>query len=153
MYITPNRELVFVTDTSGSKFFPSRSFEHLACFFPGLLALGAHSLPISLADIDPAKGFGGFWFEVDEGDGNAVKKDQDGAGFALPTDKIMLAEGTCEKTINVAVSGRRVGIRRGQLTSVCVSRSTRASSLPVCTSRATLSRATTKRKHPQKSMT
>ncbi|KAL1717978.1 heme peroxidase [Schizophyllum commune] len=56
-----------------------------------------------LADIDPAKGFGGFWFEVDEGDGNAVKKDQDGAGFALPTDKIMLAEGTCEKTINVAV--------------------------------------------------
>ena len=66
-----------------------------------------------LADIDPAKGFGGFWFEVDEGDGNAVKKDQDGAGFALPTDKIMLAEGTCEKTINVAVSESQSDERNG----------------------------------------
>ena len=105
-----------------------------------------------LADIDPAKGFGGFWFEVDEGDGNAVKKDQDGAGFALPTDKIMLAEGTCEKTINVAVSESQSDEQNGG-TESCFRRSTRASSRAACISRATRSRATIKRKHPQKSMT
>ncbi|KAL1746718.1 heme peroxidase [Schizophyllum fasciatum] len=56
-----------------------------------------------LASIDPAAGFGAFWFEADEGDGKAVAYDQDGARFALPTDRVMRAEGTCEKTVNVAV--------------------------------------------------
>ncbi|KIJ34708.1 glycoside hydrolase family 47 protein, partial [Sphaerobolus stellatus SS14] len=44
VYISPTRNLVYVTDTYyGMR--PTRKFEHLACFFPGLLALGASSLP------------------------------------------------------------------------------------------------------------
>lgn len=59
-----------------------------------------------LAELDAAKGFGAFWFEIDEGNGaGPTKKDQDGAGFALPTDKFMLAEGTCGPTVAVAVHG------------------------------------------------
>ncbi|KAK2463623.1 hypothetical protein APHAL10511_004374 [Amanita phalloides] len=41
-YITPQRRLLYVTDmTSGVV---SHNFEHLSCFLPGLLALGAHTL-------------------------------------------------------------------------------------------------------------
>ena len=43
LYLSPQRSLLYVTDTSGN--LPSRKFEHLSCFLPGLLALGAHSLP------------------------------------------------------------------------------------------------------------
>ncbi|KAF9809117.1 hypothetical protein IEO21_07552 [Rhodonia placenta] len=42
LYITPNRNLLYVTDTTGGS--PSHTFEHLSCFLPGLLALGAHTL-------------------------------------------------------------------------------------------------------------
>ncbi|TBU30488.1 seven-hairpin glycosidase [Dichomitus squalens] len=55
LYVTPTRELLFVTDVSGNKFWPSRNFEHLSCFFPGLLALGAHMLPLNLSIIDVHK--------------------------------------------------------------------------------------------------
>ncbi|KAH9849925.1 seven-hairpin glycosidase [Lenzites betulinus] len=55
LYITPNRGLVYVTETSGTKFAASHNFEHLACFFPGLLALGAHTVDLSLEGIDPTK--------------------------------------------------------------------------------------------------
>ncbi|KAI0675938.1 seven-hairpin glycosidase [Trametes maxima] len=54
LYITPHRELLYTTDTNGASFVPTHKFEHLACFFPGLLALGAHTLNLTLADIDPA---------------------------------------------------------------------------------------------------
>lgn len=47
LYLTPNRQLLYVTDTSGPDAIPSHTFEHLSCFLPGLLALGAHSLPLS----------------------------------------------------------------------------------------------------------
>ncbi|KAF5377756.1 hypothetical protein D9757_008068 [Collybiopsis confluens] len=65
LYITPNREILYVTDaemheqfqqphtgtTSASPpnitSFPSANFEHLSCFLPGLLALGAHTLDLS----------------------------------------------------------------------------------------------------------
>lgn len=47
-YVTPTRNLLYVTDatvdTHGT-FFPSHKFEHLTCFLPGLLALGAVTLP------------------------------------------------------------------------------------------------------------
>ena len=50
MYISPNRNLLYVTDTFTSTFEenpnPSHSFEHLSCFLPGLLALGAHTLKL-----------------------------------------------------------------------------------------------------------
>ncbi|CDO68411.1 Glycoside Hydrolase Family 47 protein [Trametes cinnabarina] len=49
LYLTPNRELLYVTDTSGSKFAPAHRLEHLACFFPGLLALGAHAVDLNAA--------------------------------------------------------------------------------------------------------
>ncbi|RXW23064.1 hypothetical protein EST38_g2818 [Candolleomyces aberdarensis] len=53
LYLSPKRGLLYVTDTAvplwtdslaGS---PSHVFEHLSCFFPGLLALGAHTLPLN----------------------------------------------------------------------------------------------------------
>lgn len=43
MYISPRRHLVYITDTR--KGFASAHFEHLSCFFPATLALGAWSLP------------------------------------------------------------------------------------------------------------
>ncbi|KAF7974676.1 hypothetical protein HWV62_11433 [Athelia sp. TMB] len=46
LYISPNRQMVYVTDTTSDAFTPSHKFEHLACFLPGLLALGAHTLPL-----------------------------------------------------------------------------------------------------------
>ncbi|EKM50182.1 glycoside hydrolase family 47 protein [Phanerochaete carnosa HHB-10118-sp] len=50
LYLTPNRQLLYVTDTSGTNATPSHTFEHLSCFLPGLLALGAHTLPLSEDD-------------------------------------------------------------------------------------------------------
>lgn len=44
MYLTPNRSLLYVTDMQHG--FVSHTFEHLSCFLPGLLALGAHTLPL-----------------------------------------------------------------------------------------------------------
>lgn len=53
-------------DRGGGKSHPSHTFEHLSCFLPGLLALGAHTLPlddlgslgITLDDIDSDGTFG-----------------------------------------------------------------------------------------------
>ncbi|KAH0836527.1 glycoside hydrolase family 47 protein [Lanmaoa asiatica] len=49
LYISSQRQLLYVTDstTNGNRTATSHSFEHLSCFFPGLLALGAHLLPLS----------------------------------------------------------------------------------------------------------
>ncbi|KLO14156.1 seven-hairpin glycosidase [Schizopora paradoxa] len=61
LFLSPNRDILYVTDIYGvpsptsSKpggrdsdsdptVVPSRKFEHLSCFLPGLLALGAHTL-------------------------------------------------------------------------------------------------------------
>lgn len=50
MYISPNRNLLYVTDASyhGN---PSGKLEHLSCFLPGVIALGVQSL-----DVDDASG-------------------------------------------------------------------------------------------------
>lgn len=48
VYLSPARSLLYVTDIRSSPkspIFPSRKFEHLSCFFPGLLALGVDRLP------------------------------------------------------------------------------------------------------------
>jgi mannosyl-oligosaccharide alpha-1,2-mannosidase len=45
LYVTPDRGMLYVTDTSNGV--PSHKFEHLSCFLPGLLALGAHTLGLS----------------------------------------------------------------------------------------------------------
>ncbi|KAF9006005.1 seven-hairpin glycosidase [Cyathus striatus] len=51
LYITPNRQLLYVTDTIRKN--PTHRFEHLSCFFSGLLALGIHTMPeLSLRDIE-----------------------------------------------------------------------------------------------------
>ncbi|KAF9218511.1 glycoside hydrolase family 47 protein [Gyrodon lividus] len=49
LYLSPQRKLLYVTDstTNGNRTATSHSFEHLSCFFPGLLALGAHTLPLN----------------------------------------------------------------------------------------------------------
>ena len=49
LYVTPNRGLLYVTPvqttSDGSRTSPTKTFEHLSCFLPGMLALGVHSLP------------------------------------------------------------------------------------------------------------
>ncbi|KAJ7763659.1 glycoside hydrolase family 47 protein [Mycena maculata] len=54
LYVSPTRRLLYVTDTSSATFEhagrPTHAMEHLSCFLPGLLALGAHTLPLD----DPA---------------------------------------------------------------------------------------------------
>jgi hypothetical protein len=49
LYVSSQRQLLYVTDStiSGNRTATSHSFEHLSCFFPGLLALGAHLLPLN----------------------------------------------------------------------------------------------------------
>lgn len=47
-YISPKRHLLYVTDANvgpDSDFSPTHIFEHLTCFLPGMLALGAAMLP------------------------------------------------------------------------------------------------------------
>lgn len=56
LYLSPTRHLLYVTDTFSPLYNttgkPSHTFEHLSCFFPGLLALGAHTLPLdNLAEL------------------------------------------------------------------------------------------------------
>ncbi|TFK74962.1 glycoside hydrolase family 47 protein [Pluteus cervinus] len=50
LFISPKRHLLYVTDTIGSTYKEAgtsmHTFEHLSCFLPGLLALGAHLLPL-----------------------------------------------------------------------------------------------------------
>ncbi|TFK66959.1 glycoside hydrolase family 47 protein [Pluteus cervinus] len=45
LFITPNRQLLYVTDTRGG--LAVDQFEHLSCFLPGVIALGAHTLDLS----------------------------------------------------------------------------------------------------------
>ncbi|KAF8582178.1 glycoside hydrolase family 47 protein [Ramaria rubella] len=42
LYLSPTRHLLYITDTWSD--IPTRKLEHLACFYPGLLALGAQAL-------------------------------------------------------------------------------------------------------------
>jgi mannosyl-oligosaccharide alpha-1,2-mannosidase len=49
-YLTPNRSLLYVTDGAvdfRGILMPSHKLEHLTCFLPGLLALGAVTIPDS----------------------------------------------------------------------------------------------------------
>lgn len=48
LYLSPKRQLLYVTDTKQTVNGPTPNhvFEHLSCFLPGLLALGAHTLPL-----------------------------------------------------------------------------------------------------------
>lgn len=54
MYISPTRHLAYVTDSATSTFWElgesTHIFEHLSCFLPGMLALGAHTLPLDNLD-------------------------------------------------------------------------------------------------------
>ncbi|KAF8551349.1 glycoside hydrolase family 47 protein [Imleria badia] len=49
LYVSSQRQLLYVTDATinGNRTATSHTFEHLSCFFPGLLALGAHLLPLN----------------------------------------------------------------------------------------------------------
>ncbi|KAF9244675.1 glycoside hydrolase [Melanogaster broomeanus] len=47
-YLSPTRHLLYVTDIDQGN--PSRKLEHLSCFLPGLLALGARTLALPPAD-------------------------------------------------------------------------------------------------------
>ncbi|KAK7687285.1 hypothetical protein QCA50_009790 [Cerrena zonata] len=44
LYLSPTRNLLYVTDTNRN--IPSHVMEHLSCFLPGLLTLGANTLPL-----------------------------------------------------------------------------------------------------------
>ena len=50
VYVSSRRGLLYVTDASPLNN-ASHQFEHLSCFFPGLLALGVHTLPNTTFDI------------------------------------------------------------------------------------------------------
>ncbi|KAJ7636885.1 glycoside hydrolase family 47 protein [Roridomyces roridus] len=52
LYVTTDRELLYVTDLQDGE--PSHHFNHLSCFLPGLLALGAHS-PLKLSKAEHEK--------------------------------------------------------------------------------------------------
>jgi hypothetical protein len=59
LYVSPKRGLLYVTDAHlADKLspLPTHIFEHLSCFLPGLLALGAHSLPDHVFDNIEARG-------------------------------------------------------------------------------------------------
>ncbi|KAJ7044145.1 glycoside hydrolase family 47 protein [Mycena alexandri] len=68
LFVSPTRHLIYVTDTSEPTFEhagrPTHKQEHLSCFLPGLLALGAHTLPLDdsaalgLDLLSLGKGFG-----------------------------------------------------------------------------------------------
>ncbi|KAI0076610.1 seven-hairpin glycosidase [Panus rudis PR-1116 ss-1] len=47
LYISPTRHLLYVTDVDTHTAKPSYTFEHLSCFLPGLLTLGAQTLPLT----------------------------------------------------------------------------------------------------------
>ncbi|KAJ7484343.1 glycoside hydrolase family 47 protein [Mycena latifolia] len=47
LYVGPKRELLYVTDLKAGA--PTHRFEHLACFLPALLALGAHTPALGLS--------------------------------------------------------------------------------------------------------
>lgn len=48
LFLSPKRKLLYVTDLAYET--PTHAFEHLSCFLPGLLALGAHTLDLSPKD-------------------------------------------------------------------------------------------------------
>ncbi|KAG9312664.1 glycoside hydrolase family 47 protein [Chiua virens] len=52
LFLTPERNLLYVTDATIVERWVglSHTFEHLSCFFPGLLALGVHLLPLDRLD-------------------------------------------------------------------------------------------------------
>jgi len=51
LYISTNRSLLYATDLyQGVKSLPTHRYEHLTCFLPGLLALGAHTLDLNEKD-------------------------------------------------------------------------------------------------------
>ncbi|KAF5309751.1 hypothetical protein D9611_013618 [Ephemerocybe angulata] len=49
LFLTPTRQLLFVTDITGSSESPANQMEHLSCYLPGVIALGAHSLDLPAA--------------------------------------------------------------------------------------------------------
>ncbi|KAJ7175888.1 glycoside hydrolase family 47 protein [Mycena filopes] len=68
LFVSPTRRLMYVTETSEPTFEhagrPTHKMDHLSCFLPGLLALGAHTLPLDDLGLDLlslGKGFG--WAE------------------------------------------------------------------------------------------
>lgn len=48
LFLSPKRRLLYVTDLQSGT--PSHIFEHLSCFLPGLLALGAQTLDLPQHD-------------------------------------------------------------------------------------------------------
>ncbi|KAF8074909.1 glycoside hydrolase family 47 protein [Lyophyllum atratum] len=122
LYLSPTRHLLYVTDHridgNGDKH-PTHIFEHLSCFLPGLLALGAHTLPldkldslgIHLDDIDASGLFG-----------EARKNHEILSGYDLKKIHLWAAEGlaqTCWLTYADQPTGLgpdEVLMKTGQLT-------------------------------------
>jgi len=46
LYLSPTRHMLYVTNLYTAHSSPTGVLEHLSCFFPGLLTLGAHLLPL-----------------------------------------------------------------------------------------------------------
>ncbi|KAJ7625647.1 glycoside hydrolase family 47 protein [Roridomyces roridus] len=56
LYVSSQRNMLYVTDTDTATFEhpgrPKHNLDHLACFLPGLLALGVHTLPLDDLQMD-----------------------------------------------------------------------------------------------------
>ncbi|KAH6916039.1 mannosidase [Coprinopsis sp. MPI-PUGE-AT-0042] len=95
LYLSPNRQLLYVTDTRNTLEgeTPSHVFEHLSCFLPGLLALGAHTLPLdklSESGIDIAR----LGAEARFGDANKAHRTV--SGFNIKKLHLWAAEGLAQ---------------------------------------------------------
>ncbi|KAH7907888.1 glycoside hydrolase family 47 protein [Hygrophoropsis aurantiaca] len=101
LFLSPTRQLLYVTDIAQFKASTrvSHAFEHLSCFLPGLLALGAHTLPLNnisaLNALHPA-------LKVHEDTGALLKllpqlgPSHDGTPFTLASLHLAAAQGLAE---------------------------------------------------------
>ncbi|KAG6833227.1 hypothetical protein H0H87_009848 [Tephrocybe sp. NHM501043] len=97
MYLSPTRHLLYVTDEvmdkrTGSTD-PTHIFEHLSCFLPGLLALGAHTLPLD--DLESI-GIRQDDIDADGSFGDAKANHQRLAGYNLKKLHLWAAEGLAQ---------------------------------------------------------
>lgn len=93
LYVSPERHLLYATDIHEGSNYTNHVFEHLSCFLPGLLALGAHTLPLDKLDI-----LGIHLDDIDGGGlfGDSGKNYQSLLGYDLKKLHLWAAEGLAQ---------------------------------------------------------
>ncbi|KAG6864850.1 hypothetical protein C0991_006791 [Blastosporella zonata] len=97
LYLSPTRHLLYVTDEMTDKntgmTYPTHTFEHLSCFLPGLLALGAHTLPLDNLE---SIGIHSDDIDADGAFGSARTNHERLAGYNLKKLHLWAAEGLAQ---------------------------------------------------------